>query len=562
MSAINQITDIWNKMPMRGRVMTAVAAIATLGLVGTIAYWGTQDEYGVLFSDLKPENASVIIEKLDAEGVPHATTNGGTTVEIPRNRISEMRLKMAGSGVLSGGHVGFDLFDKTNFGATDFAQQINFRRAVEGELARTLEGMDEVETARVHVTPQKESVFTQQAQGAKASVMLRVRQGNQLSADRTDAIVALVSSSVEGLEPSSVSVLDTRGRLLTAAVTAKSGKSDAGNFADQLESKRKFETETAARVVALLTPIAGDGGVMADVSADVDFSQVETTEEKFDPQSQVVRSQRTATEKSNQESISPSNNIAGARANDPAVPAPQTSQENKKTGNDERNATTTNYEIDRTITKTVGGGGRVNRINVSVVVDHKQVEGNRVARTANELSQIERLVSAAVGADTERGDSVVVQTMPFDQGDISSEQAAAATFLDSNKEIVSTSIKYGVLGIVTALLLFFVFRPAKKALKAAIAAPSGPDQLEDGRGALAGDRRLNAAPDSATLQDGSPMTVAELESKMSSASDSSGITNSGSESARQLEAMKDILTSGGNSSSEVVVGTLRGWLRE
>ncbi len=472
MSVFTQAIELWNRMPSRGRIATITAAVATLGLVFAVVYYGSQDEYAVLFSDLKPENASVIVEKLKAENVPYSLTNGGTTVAVPGNRISELRLKMAGSGVLSGGHVGFDLFDKTSFGATDFAQQVNFRRAVEGELARTLEGMDEVETARVHVTPSKESVFSKKEAGAKASVMLRIKQGRQLAADRTDAIVSLVSSSVEGLDPSAISVLDTTGRLLTAAVNGKGGKSDAGNFADQLDSKRKFEAETAARVVALLEPVAGDDGVRADVSADVDFSQVEKTEEKFDPASQVVRSQKSATKSQTESATSPANNLYGGTCQRPFNSRHRAKSVSQKTGNDERAATTTNYEIDKSITKTVGGGGRVNRLTVSVVVDHKKVNNNRVARTAAELAiRSKNSLTAAVGSDLNRGDSVVVQTMPFNRPE-SEGSEAAATFLTANKEIVSTAVKYGVLVLVTGLLLLFVFRPAKKALRAAASDPA------------------------------------------------------------------------------------------
>ena len=152
-----------------------------LGLLGAIVYYGSQPEYGVLFSDLKPADAQTIVEKLKAENVPYTLSNNGTTIQVPNERIAELRLQMASAGVLSGGHVGFDLFDKTSFGATDFAQQVNYRRAIEGELAKTLEGMDEVESARVHITPKKESVFTEKEEGAKASVMLRVRQGKELS---------------------------------------------------------------------------------------------------------------------------------------------------------------------------------------------------------------------------------------------------------------------------------------------------------------------------------------------------------------------------------------------
>ena len=295
MSVLTQIKEVWNRLPASGRIATVSAAVVTLGMIAAIVYYGSQPEYGVLFSDLKPTDAQAIVEKLKAANVPYSLVNNGTTIQIPQERIAETRLQMASSGVLSGGHVGFDLFDKTNFGATDFAQQVNFRRAIEGELAKTLEGTDEIEAARVHITPRKESVFTEKEESAKASVVLRVRQGRELSNERTDAIVSLIASSVEGLDPSNVSVMDARGRLLAASGRSNSGAfGDAGEFNAQLQSKQKFEAESAARIIALLEPVVGEGHVRADISADVDFSKVEQTEKKFNPQSQVVRSQQTS----------------------------------------------------------------------------------------------------------------------------------------------------------------------------------------------------------------------------------------------------------------------------
>src|ERR1043165_2544747 len=192
-SVAQQLSQTWQRLSITGRV-TSVAAIAgTIGVIIAIVYYGTQPNYAVLFSDLKPADAQTIVEKLKATNVSYSLSNGGTSVLVPSERVSELRLQMASQGALSGGHVGFDIFDKTSFGATDFAQQVNYRRAIEGELAKTLEGMDEVEMARVHVTPKKESVFTEKEEGAKASVMVKVKQNKELSSERSDAIVSLIA---------------------------------------------------------------------------------------------------------------------------------------------------------------------------------------------------------------------------------------------------------------------------------------------------------------------------------------------------------------------------------
>jgi flagellar M-ring protein FliF len=534
-------------MPMSGRMMTIAAALATIGMIAGVIYYGSQPDYRVLFSDLKPEEAQTIVEKLKTANVAYSLSNGGTSISVPADRVPELRLQMAGEGVLTGGHVGFDIFDKTNFGATDFAQKVNYRRAIEGELSKTLEAMDELEAVRVHITPKKESVFTEKEEGAKASVMVRVKQGKELSSERTEAIVSLVASSVEGLNASSVSVMDTRGRLLTAGGGKAGSSGDAGAFNAQLEAKRKFETETAARIVSLLEPITGDGHVRADVASDVDFSQVEQTEEKYTPQSQIVRSQQTSQESRNTGATTAApGGIAGARSNNPATAATPAQQTTQQIGGDQRITSTVNYEMDKTTRKTLGGGGRVNRLTVSVLVDHKTVNEVTVARTNDELQQIQQLVTAAVGADTNRGDSVVVQTLPFDKPQ--QLEASAPSWLENNKAFLTSVVKYLALVVIALLILFFVVRPARKAIKLALAAPSGARQL--GAGPM-----LRRADD---IDPNSMMTVAELEAQMRSGDPSSAISHT----AHRAESIRKSLVDQTLAQPDLVAGTLRGWLRE
>jgi flagellar M-ring protein FliF len=555
MALLTQLKDTWTRLPISGRIATIGSAAATLALVGAIIYYGSRPDYGVLFADLKPADAQAIVEKLQTANVPYSITNGGTTVQVPHDRISELRLQMAGEGALSGGHVGFDLFDKTSFGATDFAQQVNYRRAIEGELAKTLEGMDEVESARVHITPKKESVFADKEEGAKASVMLKVRQNKELSGERSEAIVSLVASSIEGLDPSRISVMDTRGRLLVAAGSGRNDLSNgAGAFNAQLEAKQKYEAENAARIVTLLEPVVGENKVRADVSADLDFSHREQSEEKYNPQSQVVRSQQTSTEARNSTSTQ-NGGVAGARSNNPATQTPPV-QPAPVTSGDQRNTSTVNYEIDKTVTKTVGGGGRVNRMTVSVVVDHKNVNDVGVARSGDELKQIQDLVSAAVGINAERGDSVVVQTMPFNK--LPTEENAAAPFLEKNKQLISSLTKYGALIVVAILLLLFAIRPALRALKTAAGAPREPSLLGDG--ADGGERR-GLALQSGSSEPGSEMrpmmTVGEMQAQMSGGHDPRAAQN-----ADRVETIRKQLVEQTLTDTDTVVNTMRGWLTE
>lgn len=560
MALFTQLTEVWNRLPTSGRIATIGSAIATLGLIGALIYFGSQPDYGLLFADLNPGDAQTIVEKLKTGNVPYSLTNGGTTIHVPHDRIAELRLQMAGEGAISGGHVGFDLFDKTSFGATDFAQQVNYRRAIEGELAKTLEGMDEVESAKVHITPKKESVFAEKEEGAKASVMVKVRQNKELSSERSDAIVSLVASSIEGLDPSRVSVMDTRGRLLVAAGTGRNDPSNsAGAFQAQLEAKQKYEAENAARIITLLEPVVGESRVRADVSADLDFSHVEQSEEKYNPQSQVVRSQQTSQEARNSTTNrgdGTAGGVAGARSNNPATQAPPAANPSQVSG-DQRNTSTVNYEIDKTVKKTVGGGGRVNRMTVSVVVDHKNVNDVEVARTSEELRQIQDLVSAAVGINAERGDSVVVQTMPFNKP--AAEDAAAASFLEKNKQLVSGATKYGALIIVAILLLFFAIRPALKAIRATGRSAEDPNLLADGTDK--GERRGLAlgpgdAAGSSPQELSQMMTVGELQAQMAAGTES----NTGK--GERVATIRKQLVEQSLTETDMVVNTMRGWLSE
>ena len=610
---LSQWIALWNRLTLRQRLAVGGAVVGTLGLMGALVYFGSQPEYGVLFSDLKTNDAQNIVEKLKAANVPYHLSNSGTMVSVPAERVPELRLQMAASNTLTGGHIGFDIFDRNNFGATDFTQKVNYQRALEGELARTLEGMDEVETARVHITPQRESVFAEKAERGKASVVLRMRQSRELSRERTDAIVNLIASSAEGLDPADVAVMDTRGRLLTASGRNNAGAAGTNAFNSHLEARQKLETETAARIVALLEPIVGKGHVQADVAADVDFSQIEQTEEKYDPKSAVVRSQQNTAE---YRTPGPGiGGVTGARGNDPgtrvppptptptptpavqpgqvAPPLPQpTPAMPPQQAADQRNSSTINYEIDKTVRRTVGGLGQVRRLSASVLVDHKAVNGASVARAPEELKRIQDLVVAAIGADTKRGDQVVVESFPFDKA--TAEPVKAAT-LERYRDMILAGIKYGSLVLAALLLIFFVVRPAQRALKASnapasklLAAGAGSPAFagatattENGNPLLAARREneLAAAPTEAAtvaqlLSDTTPRTVAELEAEMNSQRAVEQNTKPGAApapspiaDATPLDLMsprvlREQLAERSRQEPEVVAMTLRGWLQE
>ncbi len=566
-NALTQLKEIWGRMAMGQKAVVIAAILGTIGLIGAMVVYGSQEEYSVLFSDLKPADAQSIVEKLKAENVAYQLSNGGTTVSVPSEHVAELRMQVAASGQLSGGHIGFDIFDKTRFGATDFEQQVNYQRAIEGELGRTLEQLDEIESARVHIVKSKDSLFTEKEEPAKASVMLRMRQNRPPTPERVAAIVNLVSSAVEGLAPENVSISDTGGRVLTAGNQTGGGfLGDAGRFNAHLEARRKLEDETASRVVALLEPVTGPGGVRADVSADLDFSQVDETSERYDPKSQVIRSQQSTSEVRGANSAAPGG-VVGARANDPANPPAAASAGSSSASNDQRTASTTNYEIDKTTRHVVGVPGRVNRMSVSVVVDYKKISGVGTVRTPEELATLQQLVTAAVGLDTTRGDQVVVQSMAFSAPELAPVET---TWLDANRELVKTGIKYGLMVFAALLLIIFVVRPARKALRAAtqpqIAATerlllegahdTAQDELALADGGLKGieaveDRVLAAAPE--------PKTVAELEAEMDAAIAREEKVLS--PEVQRSNSLKKKLIERSQDDPEMIAMTIRGWLK-
>lgn len=585
---LNQFKELWQRLTLVQRSTIGVAAVATLSLLGALIYFGTETEYGVLFSELKTGDAQAILEKLKTANVPYKLSNGGTAISVPQERVPELRVQMAADGALSGGHVGFDIFDKNSFGATDFAQRVNYQRALEGELARTLEGMDELETARVHITPARESIFTEKAEKAKASVVLRVRRNREISRERTMAITHLVASAIEGLEPGEVSVMDSQGRVLSAPKRDKAAWTDnADEFNSHLEARQRLEANTAARVVALLEPVIGQGRVRAEVSADLDFSQIEQTAEKYDPKSSVIRNQQTSQETRN--SKLPNNGgVVGARANDPTTPPtdPQATPTPATPLGDQRAASNTSYEIDKTVTRTVDDGGRLQRLSVSVVVDNPIVNGKATPRPEDELKKLQELVAAAVGINTERGDQIAVKSIAFDQ-----PVAVNPTFMERYGYLLPNVIKYSSLLLVALLLGFFVLRPAQQAIHKALLPPPEQKLLPpsseeaaltvaqainaDETGALVtgvnngsgepaalpaaseGDIMVEMeAHDGESLAVTTPRTVAELEAEIARELDSNV------PELKRTQAIKNQLVELGARDPEMLARTIRGWLEE
>jgi flagellar M-ring protein FliF len=419
----------------------------------------------VLFTNLNPEDASGIVDKLKETKVPYETTGGGATVLVPSAQVHELRLQLATQGLPHGGGVGFEIFDRTSIGTSDFVQKLNYRRALQGELARTIAQMPEIERVRVHLATPERRLFGNDDNRARASIVVSLRNGQALAKTQVNGIVHLVASSVEGLHIKDVTVVDGHGRLLSSSA---GGDEAAGLTGTQLEYQRTIEKDIETRIQTMLERIVGQNKAVVRVSSLLDFRKIETTEERYDPNGQVVRSEQRGQEKSNGVN-GVAGGVPGVQSNLPPV-AEQEAAQTSSTTNQTKNETV-NYEISRTVSRIVESSGSIKQLSVAVLVDGvyeaaKAADGKPaadqpkkyVARSEEDMKRIEEIVKKAMGYSAERQDQVQVTNVAFDIGtDEPSAQGIEAAADVANPFI--PYLRYGVGGVFFLLILFMVVRP-------------------------------------------------------------------------------------------------------
>ena len=360
-----------------------VVFLGVVGLVVGAAYWISAPTYGVLFSDMDPESAATVVDDLRAREVPFQLAPGGRSVRVPADQLDELRLQFASDGQLpASGRIGFEIFDRTAFGATEFLEQVNFRRALEGEIARTIGTLSVVASARVHIARAQQPLFGARDQPAKASVVLTLRNTRLLRAETANGIVSLVSASVEGLQPDAVVLVDSFGRSLS---TPFSG--DEAASGPHTERRQQLEHDLTTRVVQLLEPVVGMGRVRANVAVNFISASAEETQEVWDPHRAVVRSRHLTGDSG--PPPTPAGGLSGARSNLPPPVSdsdgedgaadsgendgpPLASPTTRGTGV-QRRAETTNYEISKSVSRTVRPGGDIARLSVAVILDDQLV---------------------------------------------------------------------------------------------------------------------------------------------------------------------------------------------
>lgn len=424
--------DAFNRLPVRFKMAAAVGvAVAVAVIIGTWL-WAKQPDYTVLFSNLSDKDGGEIVAVLQQQNVPYQYSDTGSAILVPSSQVHDVRLKLASQGLPRGGMVGFEVMENQKMGASQFLEQINYQRALEGELARTISTIGSVKGARVHLALPKQTSFLRDEQKPTASVLLNLQPGRTLEGAQIAGIVHLVSSSVPELNPANVSLVDQEGNLITQ-------KNDplhtAGLDPSQIKYVREIEDNYAKRIEDIIAPIVGNSNVKAQVTADVDFSQVEQVAETYRPNPNpdtAVRSQQINEAGS---ANPPAAGVPGALSNQPPVPAiaplttppaPGTPGATGTTGSSTSNTPTNftknatiNYEVDKTVKHTKGVPGAIRRLSVAVLVNQKKdpTKPKPSPLTDAEIKQITALAREAVGFNQDRGDSLNVANAAFTPDD-------------------------------------------------------------------------------------------------------------------------------------------------
>lgn len=482
------------------RFVILVALAGSIAGLVAVGLWTQQPDMQVLFSNLAPDDAGAIVDKLKGGKVPYETSGGGTTILVPAAQVHDLRLELAGQGLPHGGGVGFEIFDRSTLGMSEFVQKLNYRRALQGELARTIAQMPEVERARVHLAMPERRLFATEQDRARASVVLSLRSNQTLGKAQVQGIIHLVSSSVEGLQARDVTVVDGHGQLLSNSSTDDT----AHLTGSQLEYQRTVEKDIESRIQSMLERIVGSNKAVVRVSSILDFRKVETTEERYDPNGQVVRSEQRGQEKASGVN-GVTGGVPGVESNVPPgseADAGQTSSTSNQTKNE-----TVNYEISRTVSRIVEPIGTVKQLSVAVLVDGtyetaKATEGGKAGaaeaakkynpRSEEEMKRIEEIVKKAMGYSADRQDQVEVVNVQFGFGVEEPAGVVAEAGVDVSKAWMPY-VRYAVGGVLFLILLLFVVRPLmtmlltsappRPAMEAGPALPASVGQVE---AALAG----------------------------------------------------------------------------
>ncbi|PYG04083.1 flagellar M-ring protein FliF [Thioalkalivibrio sp. ALE21] len=470
-----------------GRQLALIGMLAgALAVIAGIVFWAMSPTFVPLYSSLDQDEAAEVVTALDGAGIRYRIDTNTGQIKVPRGDVGEARLHLAGEGLPRSGDVGFELLQEdTGIGTSRMMESARHRRAMEGELGRTVSSLDAVERARVHIAEGQDSVFVRERTPATASVTVHLHGGRSLSESQVRAIVHMVASSTSDLSPENVTVVDQQGRLLTEDGMEESGMRSSG---DRLSFQGQVERRYAEAIRDLLSPLVGGDRVRVQVSADIDFSEIERTEELYDPDTIALRSEQISEDVRGDAGEGPMG-VPGALTNQPPAGGAVGEEEGEGAENGENGAAgqrsgsaTRNYEVDRRIAHIREMPGGVERLSTAVVVDFREEVGEdgevqRVARDAEEIERLENLVRQAVGFSEQRGDSINVVSAPF-EAPVEEEIVEAERPFWTQAWFMELAKLIGAL-MLALIILLTVIRPALKHLMSgATARPAQQPQAE------------------------------------------------------------------------------------
>lgn len=476
-----------NTIRANPKLPAMLAAAVALALLAVLYMWTRQPDYRVLYSNLSDRDGGAIITALQQMNVPYKFAEGGGAVLVPAQAVHEARLHLAQQGLPKSGSVGFELMDNQKFGISQFAEQVNYQRALEGELERTIGAIASIQSARVHLAIPKPTLFVREKQSPSAAVLVNLYPGRTLDEGQVNAITHVVASGVPDLAAKNITVVDQNGNLLSSPHGA-AGTLDAS----QLKYMQQVEQNTASRINAILAPLFGANNVHSQVSADIDFSQNEQTAESFRPNQTptqaAVLSQQTS-ESADTSGAAGAGGVPGALSNTPTPPA---SAPIARTAGSASSATastaaatvlpgstrkdvTTNYQVDKTIRHTEQPMGGIKRLSVAVVINYRHTVNAKGVVSEQplkpeQLTQVQALVKEAMGYSEARGDSLNVVNSAFQQSE-APPPALPAWKQPDNIDLAKSAGKYALLGLAALYLFFGVLRPSMKKLLAPPAPP-------------------------------------------------------------------------------------------
>ncbi len=490
----NPITNMqqrFARLPQKNKIGILVGVPLLIAMLASLLMWANQTSYRVLFSGLNDQDGGAIVEALTQMKVPYEFNTAGTAILVPSDKVYDTRLALASQGLPKGTVSGFEAMDNQKLGITQFQEQVNYQRALEGELVRSIQSISAVQSARVHLAIPKPSIFIREKQTPSASIVLNLFGSRTLSEAQINGIVHLVASSLPSMNPEDVSIVDQSGRLLTGKTQIESGLNPT-----QLAYTNQVEQSLTSRIVDILTPVFGSENVRATVTANMDYSTSERTDEIYKPNGDAtqatIRSQQIS--ESNDGTSSNPQGVPGVMSNAPPGAAaanigqnPQQALANgsnapAQTNNSSRKDSTVNYEVDKSIQHTKAQVGKIERLSAAVVVNFKTItdpkgETRQVPLTPEEITQLDNLVKQAIGFDEKRGDAVNVVNQAFTK--VEEESIPMWAQQETMDLAKSLGLPIGI-ALIAAILVFGVFRPMMK--------PADINAYDDGPELLPGQR--------------------------------------------------------------------------